>query len=215
VPEVAGPSLILVHGAGYGHRMWKPVVPLLAATFDVRTPDLPGFGATPGPFSLAAAVEQLAAIAAGCPPPVHVCGLSLGAIVAAEFAAVHPDALDRLVLSGITIAPAVGKPARLRVSRRVPWFAARRLTDTATRAGFDALLDELAAIDVTASLPRVRARTLVVCGRRDRACLADTATAARLIPRATAYLVSHVGHLWPMTAPKVFADVMRGFLTSA
>jgi len=39
-----GPTVILLHGFAETSRMWKPIIPLLAETFTVIAPDLPGIG---------------------------------------------------------------------------------------------------------------------------------------------------------------------------
>ena len=38
-----GPTVILLHGYTQTSRMWKPIIPLLAAKFTVIAPDLPGW----------------------------------------------------------------------------------------------------------------------------------------------------------------------------
>jgi len=39
-----GPTVILLHGYTQTSRMWKPIIPLLAAKFTVIAPDLPWIG---------------------------------------------------------------------------------------------------------------------------------------------------------------------------
>src|SRR5580704_3482456 len=39
-----GPAVILLHGYTQTSRMWRPLIPLLAAKFTVIAPDLPGIG---------------------------------------------------------------------------------------------------------------------------------------------------------------------------
>ena len=71
------PTLILLHAAGRGGRSWQRLTPLLSDAFTVLTPDLPGFNQAPGPFTLAAAVDAVAELAAAQTRPVRLCGLSL------------------------------------------------------------------------------------------------------------------------------------------
>ncbi|MBX7550260.1 alpha/beta hydrolase [Streptomyces sp. tea 10] len=97
--EVDRSALVLVHGAGQGGRMWRRQLGALSDGFHVVAPDLPGFGGSPGPFSLTAAVESVTEIARQL-RSVHLCGHSLGAIVAARVAAENPDLVARLILSG-------------------------------------------------------------------------------------------------------------------
>jgi 3-oxoadipate enol-lactonase len=212
VPEKK-PTLILLHAAGRGGRSWHAVAPLLADAFTVLTPDLPGFNDAPGPFTVAAAVRHIAELANTQPSPVRLCGLSLGASVALAVAAEHPDLADRVVAS----APAIHgarHPRTVALYRRAPGWAVRRLTDMPGRAAWLSFVDEIAAIDLTDDLPKITAKTLVLCGSRDRANLPEAKLASDAIPNGAFYLVPHVGHAWPVTQPKLFATVVRPFLTA-
>jgi len=207
------PTLILLHAAGQGGRSWQRLTPLLSDAFTVLTPDLPGFNEAPGPFTMAAAVDAVAELAAAQDRPVQLCGLSLGASVALAVAAAYPDLADRVVAS----APAVDGARHPRVTalyRRAPGWAVRRLTDLPGRAAWLSFVDEIAALDLVDELPKISARTLVLCGSRDRANLAEAKLAGQAIPNGTFYLVPHVGHTWAVTQPKLFAIVIRPFLTA-
>ncbi len=214
-PDVGVPraTLILIHAAGPAGRTWRNNVGPLSEHFTVRTPDLPGFGANADVgFSFAGAVAQIVELARGSRPPVHLCGLSLGAMVAAMAAAEHPDVVDRLVLSGIAVTPAATEPRTIRWYRRAPGFAIRMFTDVPGRTGWLSLIDEVGGCDLRPVLPRITARTLVVCGKRDRKNLADSRLAAGLIPGARHLEVPHVGHSWPVFTPKPFNAIVDGFL---
>ena len=88
----AGGTLVLLHGLGSYRGAWQPVVPALAAEFDVLSVDLPGFGESPPlpagqeptPAALAGAVAGLLD-ELGIDRP-HVAGNSLGGWVALELA---------------------------------------------------------------------------------------------------------------------------------
>jgi 3-oxoadipate enol-lactonase len=213
VPETK-PTLILLHAAGQGGRSWQRLTPLLTDAFTVLAPDLPGFNHEPGPFTMAAAVDAVAKLAAAQDRPVRLCGLSLGASVALAVAAAHPDLADRVVAS----APAVDgarHPRATALYRRAPGWAVRRLTDLPDRAAWLSFVDSIATLDLVDDLPKVSARTLVLCGSRDRANLAEAKLAGQAIPNGTFYLVPHVGHAWAVTQPKLFATVIRPFLTAS
>lgn len=94
----AGETLVLLHGLGSYRGAWEPVVPALAAEFDVLSVDLPGFGESPPlpagqeptPAALAGAVAGLLD-ELGIDRP-HVAGNSLGGWVALELAGLRPVA---------------------------------------------------------------------------------------------------------------------------
>jgi pimeloyl-[acyl-carrier protein] methyl ester esterase len=82
-------ELVLVHGWGFGSGVWRPVVKQLAPDLRVHVVDLPGYGDTSfSPESLS--------------DNATVCGWSLGALLALQWAARYPDKVARLILVGAT-----------------------------------------------------------------------------------------------------------------
>lgn len=91
--EGSGPPLVLLHGIGHHWQAWRPVIELLADTFDVIACDLPGFGRSdPLPPdvdpTIPAYVDALARWLGelGVQRP-HVAGNSMGGAMALELAA--------------------------------------------------------------------------------------------------------------------------------
>ena len=208
------PTLILLHGAGWAGRMWRRPAELLADEYEVVTPDLPGFSREPTPvrFTMDGAVTAVADLARAHRPPVHIVGFSLGANVAAEVAAAHPDLVDRLMLLAPTLRPAADSPKTLRRYRRLPNFVVRRFADVPDRAGWLAFLDAIEKVNLAPKLPAILAPTLVVCGERDRLNLPDAKAAADAIPGGRFLALPHLGHAWPPSQPKLFTTIVKGFL---
>jgi pimeloyl-ACP methyl ester carboxylesterase len=107
----AGPPLVLVHGIASSVYTWAAVIPALAESHDVIALDLPGFGGSAIPSHLSGDAYPrvlggfLDALGLG---QVALVGHSLGGAVAAAFAAVQPDRVERLVLvdaAGFNLAP--------------------------------------------------------------------------------------------------------------
>lgn len=100
----SGPEIVFVHGFIMDTRMWAPQIEVLANDFTVVTYDLRGHGRTGGSAAslysaalLAADLEALVT-ALDLDQPV-ICGLSMGGMVAQEYASTYPENLSGLVLS--------------------------------------------------------------------------------------------------------------------
>jgi pimeloyl-[acyl-carrier protein] methyl ester esterase len=97
----AGRDLVLLHGWGTTARIWDGLVRELTGDFRLHLIDLPGYGMSEVcvPYTL----EALAArIADNCPDIVAVCGWSLGAQIAMQWALARPDQITQLVLLAAT-----------------------------------------------------------------------------------------------------------------
>ena len=117
------PLIVLMHGFGASTFSWREVLLSLAEAGDVIAYDRPGFGFTErptewqgeNPYGTPGNVALLDALLADHAPnrEVIVVGHSAGGLIAAEFARLSPQSVDRLVL----VAPAVyatgGAPAWL------------------------------------------------------------------------------------------------------
>lgn len=98
-PQTAGPSILLLHGAGLGGWMWDAQRTRLSATHEVLTPDLPGHGANSGTdyTTNADAVDGLAQLLESHGGgPAAVLGFSLGGQLALELACRYPTLVDRV-----------------------------------------------------------------------------------------------------------------------
>lgn len=98
-----GPGLLLVHGTqGNGRTNWGHLTGRFADVRTVITPDYSGSGQTTdggGALTVESLVAQMSAVArAAADAPVDLLGFSLGAVVAAATAALHPGLVRRLVL---------------------------------------------------------------------------------------------------------------------
>jgi pimeloyl-ACP methyl ester carboxylesterase len=135
--------IVLLHGFGASTFSWRTVTAQLAELGHVIAYDRPGFGFTPlvervnpDPYSLAGQVQLLKAVVEQNAKvrPVVVVGHSAGALVATEFALLHPELVNALVLES----PAIwSKPP-------VPRFAGSLMRGAALERLGDRLLKSFA-----------------------------------------------------------------------
>ena len=98
-----GESLLLIHGALVSQAMWQPQIVDFAKEFQVVTLDLPAHGNTPdleGEYSIETLVKfivkQLDHLSIN---QTHICGHSLGGMVAQQLAFTHPKRVNKLILA--------------------------------------------------------------------------------------------------------------------
>ncbi|MFT0846923.1 alpha/beta hydrolase [Actinomycetaceae bacterium L2_0104] len=201
-------TVVFLAGLGQPPEVWRPVIEKL--------PDgLEGL-ALPialGPaFSLVESAQKLRdQLEAEGIARAHVCGLSLGAMLGLQFAADFADRTDRLILSGGQVHP---NPVAMRAQNAVMRILPKRLvaSPAASKEEVLAALRAIQHMDLREEMARVRAETLVLCGRRDLANRRAARDLAAGINGARLEIVAGVGHPWNETHPELFANKIAEFL---
>lgn len=108
-----GTPLILIHGGGTTHRMWRPQISYFLKRFKVISYDVRGHGQSGGShrkYSCELYADDLKALIdfLSIKQPV-LCGLSLGGMIAQSFAVKNPEAIRGLILADTAAASALSR----------------------------------------------------------------------------------------------------------
>lgn len=112
-------TVLFLPGLGAGEDPWDAQLAALPAGYTGLAPDLPGLdrAATPGEFTIAGAARALRVLLDERDVErAHLCGLSLGAMTATQFALDFPERIASLVLSGSQVRP---HPALMGIQRTI------------------------------------------------------------------------------------------------
>jgi 3-oxoadipate enol-lactonase len=237
------PPVVFIHSLGTDLRIWDGVEHALGTDRVVVRYDLRGHGLTdcpPGPYRLGDFAADLSGLLdhLGVQRVVLV-GISLGGLIAMEYALEHPDGIGSLVLAGTAsrIGTAAHWQQRIEAVRRhgLPrlapaaleiWFTGAFLaTERARAQGFGNLLARmpaegylascavLAESDLTARAVTIRVPALVLTGEDDRATPPEQGRAlAAAIPGAQFELIPESAHLPCIEQPERMAAAIRRFL---
>jgi 3-oxoadipate enol-lactonase len=174
----------------------------------------------------------------------HWIGLSLGGMAGQAFALAHGDRLGKLVLANTTSsygpAGAASWQARMdavesgglasisgmvasryfseafRAEHPETVAAVMQRFAATPRAGYLGCCEAIAALELTASLERVRAPTLVIAGAEDLGTPPAMSRAiAERIPGARMEIIAGASHLSALERPAQFAALARAFLDAA
>lgn len=242
----SGEPLLLIMGLGYTHEMWHRSTPVMRRHFRTILFDNRGVGESdrpPGPYSIASMADDAAAVldAAGA-PGAHIFGVSMGGMIAQEFALQYPRRVRSLVL-GCT---ACGGPRAERAEKEAmdaikaraamtveegvraalpfiydPHTPSERIEeDLAIRrrtypegAAYQAQLAAILAWQSYDRLPRIQVPTLVIHGETDRLVPPGNAKViAERIPGARLVLIPRASHLFVTDQPEAAHAAILEFL---
>lgn len=119
-----GPVLVLIHGVAGSGAIWTPIMPYLNQHFTVIQLDLLGYGHSPKPAIDYTPHVHATAIHAtlahhNIEPPFILVGLSMGTLLALEYARLWPEEVSRVLCIGLPYYKNAAE-ARHRL-RRSPW----------------------------------------------------------------------------------------------
>ena len=227
-------DIIFVHGAGGNSLLWKRTIQYLSGRSKAIAVDLPGH---PGGEitcrsvgDYAEAVHSLIVESRLVKPTV--CGHSMGGAISLTLALTHPDDLGGLILvstgAKLAVAPEVidglsSDPMRAIESTITPWsFSSidlgmgREARAALSVSNLPVFLNDYLAcdgFDVRQELPKIAARTLVVCGDKDRMTPPKWSHYLNAnIAGSELYFVKDSGHMLPLEKPEALAGVIQRFL---
>lgn len=242
-----GDPVLLIMGLGWTSHMWYRTRPaLVSANYRTIAFDNRGVGQSDrpaGPYPLSVMASDAAAVldAAGI-ERAHIHGVSMGGMIAQEFALQYPQRVRSLIL-GCT---AAGGPHAVQAEttvmqtllrtdlnpaeaaeaansflyaadtprERVDEDMALRLKWSPQREGFMAQLQGIMMWEADSRLPLIASPTLVLHGDADRLVPpANGRRIARLIPGAQIFWIEGAGHIYSTDQPGVSTKAILEFLS--
>lgn len=236
---------MFIHGAGASHDMWKPQVEHFSKTFNVVTYDVRGHQKSEGSddiytCELFAKDLHLLIDRLGIQDPVII-GLSLGGMIAQEYAVKHHSNLKGLVLADTAVASALTRSDRLLKAAYPKWlvkWTIRRMSDERyanwsfkyfdmdeevrdylkqeqLKLSKEELLKITDAIYSFKILPleTIEVPTLVVLGENERKAVFPHADKMmELIKNSRKVIIPGAGHASNLENPEVFNRELEDFL---
>lgn len=241
--EAKGLPLVFINSLGTDLRIWDAIVPHFSANHRLVRYDKRGHGLSDCP-SPPYTLHQHTADLAGLMDALQVnqaifVGISVGGMIAMDFAIHHPHRVGKLVLCDT--APRIGTPemwnervntlrahgmAHLGETILARWFAPsfaaeqpdayRGYGNMLTRTPIDGYTGTCEAIrdaDLWPHVGRIEAPTLVLCGAEDLATPpAQAQKLAHTLPNATYTILESAAHLPCIEQPQALAAAIDAFL---
>ena len=243
----SGEPLLLIMGLSYPSCMWHRTRPALAKGYRTIALDNRGVGqsdAPPGVYSIALMASDAAAVlsAAGIETS-HVFGVSMGGMIAQEFALQYPKRVRSLILGCTTAGgphAVKAEPAALQTLMRqdltpeeskeaiIPFIydaatpreridedMAIRMKWYPSPQGYAGQLQGIFGWEAHSRIAQITAPTLVVHGETDRLIpSANAQLIAERIPAAKLVLIPHASHIFETDQPGAANHAILEFLAA-
>ena len=232
--------IVFLHGVGSDKSVWHPQLDYFGRTRRAIAFDYPGYGdSDPAPQgttrddyadAIASALHELGVDRA------HVCGLSLGGVVAIALHHAYPDRCASLILADTFAVHPDGQAIYERgvagsedlpamAEARVDFLLAQpadpqvrgEVVETMSRIGPAAYRIGAEAVwlaDQGDRVADIRVPTLVICGEEDRPTPPALSRALHeMIPGSRLEMIAGAGHLTNLEKPEAFNGVVDRFLS--
>ena len=227
-------DVVFVHCAGGNSLLWRRTIQYLSGPSKAFAVDLPGHPSGEiSCTSVAAYAEAVHSfiVESGIDTPL-ICGHSMGGAISLALALAYPEDLGGLILVSTGAKLGVAQeitdglsrePMRTIESVITPWSfdsidigLGREARAALSLSNLPVFLNDYLAcegFDVRQSLPRVTARTLVVCGDKDRMTPPKWSHYLKAnIADSELYFIKDSGHMLPLEKPEPLAGVIQRFL---
>ena len=201
---------ILVHGLGQNDKDWNIVIKELSAKgiFSIA-PDLFGFSKDQA-LDYNTLYHSFNRQCTSYGDQLNLCGLSLGGLLALNYALEHPQSINSLVLIGTPFEiPKVLLALQNLLFHLMPKTAFKNLG--VAKKDFIRLSTSVAKLDFMKSAALLKCPALILCGANDKANLKSAGRFHEAIKKSELVIIKEAGHEVNIDKPIELADVLGAF----
>lgn len=200
--------IVFLHGLGQKPEDWNSVVNRLAKGSRTLCPNLYALERDGEDYpALYGAFERYCD---GLEEQLDLCGLSLGGVLALQYAAEHPERVNSLALIGARASMPKALLALQNLLFRVMPAERFRKTGMEKRSVIK-LCASMAELDLRPVLEQITCPALVLCGEKDRANRHAAEELGRMLPNGEMRLIAEGGHEANRDAPEALSVLLADF----
>ena len=201
---------ILLHGMGQNASSWDKTISYLPDATETVCPELSNFFSE-GNCNYNKMYSSFCRYCNSFSEPLNLCGLSLGAVLALNYAIDFPQKVSSLIL----IAPQYNMPKFLLKVQNVlfKFMPESQFKDIGfKKKDFITLTNSMVDMDFTSSLNKVNSPVVVICGEKDNVNKKAAIKLARELPNAKFSTIDNSGHEVNVDNPQGLANAMEMLL---
>ena len=200
---------ILIHGSGHKADRWNKVITYMNNDKDILCPDLSAIlnGKEASYNNLYSSFAEYCNKVKG---KIDLCGLSLGGILALNYAIDYPNNVEKLVLIGT---PYKVPKVMFSIQNVIFKFLSKKIFETMAFNKKDTFIlgNTMKKLDFSNRVQNVKCPTLVICGEKDSANIKSAHYLAENIKNAKLEIIRNTGHIINEENPEGLAMLLIGF----
>lgn len=200
--------IVFLHGLGQKPEDWNAVISRLNRGSQALCPNLYALERDGEDYpALCGAFERYCD---GLEGQLDLCGLSLGGVLALQYAAEHPERVNSLALIGARASmPKVLLAFQNLLFRVMPAERFRKIG--LEKGAAIRLCASMAELDLRPVLKQITCPALVLCGEQDRANRRAAKELGRMLPDGEVRLIAEGGHEANKDAPEALSVLLADF----
>ncbi len=203
---------ILIHGSGHKAASWKETISYMESNEDILCPNLSSIlnGKQAIYTNLYSSFSEYCNQIDG---QLDLCGISLGGILALNYALDFPDKVKTLVLIGTPHkVPRIMFGIQNVIFKFLPKSAFGNM-EFSKKDVFD-LGNSMKKLDFSNRVQNIKCPTLIICGEKDSANIKSAYYLAKNINNAELKIIENTGHIVNEENPKKLAELLNKFYSA-
>ena len=200
---------VFIHGLGQTANSWEKTISQLNNKENIICPNLADLVQT-DEIKYEILFSNFSDLCSQLDKPIDLCGLSLGSVLALNYAIEYPHRVHSLIL----IAPQYRMPKKLLRFQNVLFRLMPKSMFRSTgfsKSDFIQLCESMMNLDFSSSISNITCPVLVVYGEKDTANKKAAIELSRMLKRGALKEITHSGHEVNIDTPKRLAKLICAF----
>lgn len=200
---------ILIHGSGHKAASWSKMISYMTSNEDIMCPDLSSILESKE-ASYANLYSSFVKYCSKIDGQIHLCGISLGGILALNYALDFPQKVRTLVLIGT---PHKIPKITFAIQNIIFRFLPKSIFETMAFDKKDtfALGSSMKNLDLSGRVNNIKCPTLILCGKKDRANMKSAYYLSKNIKNAELKVIENTGHIVNEESPETLAKILTEY----
>lgn len=200
---------IFIHGSGHKGTSWSETISYMKDNKDILCPDLSSIldGKEASYDNLYSAFIEYCNESDG---KINLCGLSLGGVLALNYAIDFPDKVQSLVLIGT---PYKVPRIMFSIQNIIFKFLPKSVFENMAFDKKDTFIlgNSMKLLDFSKEVQNIKCPTLIICGKQDSANIKSANYLYKNIRNAQLKIIENTGHIVNEENPKELAEILNKY----